>query len=237
MNDNRDSHPPNNVDSYQSSTGYVLVKFDDFTFNPKFVVYYEDGVYDFNSTLDNAMYLRQYEFNDSSAEIHQNQQQRVLLKQILRIPLENEDFLNAIVAENNKRTQAIIQPKSNELPIQPLVMPKDAVQIEVDARRPKLRSIENHQGPELPFIENRPGILPPRANIEPIHRPTLSSIARGETGLMNASYSLSRGRLAQPTTAPNQKCKKFNLIMLFVIIIMFIGVIDYVLDAKKPRST
>lgn len=41
MYENNDDHPPSNIDIYQSKNKFVWVKFDDFTFNPKFVIYYE----------------------------------------------------------------------------------------------------------------------------------------------------------------------------------------------------
>lgn len=77
-----------------------------------------------------------YEYNYLPAEDQQrNQEQLFLMKQILRMPLKNEDFLNAIVAESNKRTQIIVQPRPIELPNQFPVKPKDSVRIEDDTER------------------------------------------------------------------------------------------------------
>ncbi len=38
--DNSHKIPTTNADTYRSRNGFVYVKFDDFTFNPKYVVYY-----------------------------------------------------------------------------------------------------------------------------------------------------------------------------------------------------
>lgn len=238
--DNSDTHPPQNIDSYQSSTGYVLVKFDDFTFNPKFVVYYEEGGYDTDFHLYNDVYFRQHDYNNSSIQDQEwNHEQRVLLKQILRIPFKNEDFLNEIVAENNKCTQIIVQPRPIELPNQTTVIPKDSERTEVDVRRPITKKdserIEIDAGrPELPSVKDHKGIrhiISPRANMEVTLHPTVLNIVREETGSWNGAQS--QDRFAQPPTSPNRKCEKYCWVLFFVMLIVCIVIFDNLFSGRQ----
>lgn len=124
VDENDAKHPPKNVHSYLNRERMVLVKFDDFTYNPKFVVYYEERVQPawfqnitygprYQSNERNRRYQNEQEFDPIMALIqviqtlwnyynpketnhNQNQQPKALLRRILQTPLRNEEFLRRI---------------------------------------------------------------------------------------------------------------------------------------------
>lgn len=58
--DNGNEAPDNDVDTFQSHNGYVYVKFDDFTFYPKYALYYDKP----SDTSSKFCRKRRYYFDD-----------------------------------------------------------------------------------------------------------------------------------------------------------------------------